>query len=361
MGLRTTVVGCGAVAQRLYRKPLVELEKRGILRVVHLVDPIAAHAEGLGASFPAAVRHATLGEALGDGSTDLTLILSPAQLHCEQTLEALAAGSHVLCEKPMANAAVDCERMNAAARQAGRVLAVGMVRRFFPAFAHLRRVVEDGRLGDLLAFEYREGHKFDWDVTTPAPFRPRHLGGTGVLFDIGPHVIDYLSWVFGELSVRAYADDALDGIEANIAMEVASPHAPGAVHLAWDGPQPNELRVVGSRTEAVLRVDRFDQLALSGVDGYLREPVDVGFAADVHPVPRRWIVPASYPQAVFCQIVQVVRAILLGEAPAVDGGSGARTIALLEDALAQARPLRMPWADTQEQQAYATLHWRTRS
>ena len=97
--------------------------------------------------------------------------------------------------------------MIAAARKMGRVLAVGMIRRFFPSFAQLREWVVRGELGEIRSFSYREGKVFDWDVKSPAGFLPG--GGAGLLFDIGSHVIDLLIWLFGVPDVLSYADDAL--------------------------------------------------------------------------------------------------------------------------------------------------------
>src|SRR6185295_16854060 len=145
------------------------------------------------------------------------------------------------------------------------------------AYTQFRQAVDDGRLGALVSFEYREGHKFEWDVTTPAAFRPRRDGCTGVLFDIGPHVADYLAWTFGDLEPVAYADDALQGIESNLSMDLDASGCPGSIHLSWDLPQANELRVVGSRGEAVLRVDRFDQLAVNLSSGFNPEPISVSY------------------------------------------------------------------------------------
>ena len=102
MTIHATVVGCGAVAQRLYRKPLQLLEKRGLLRVAALVDPVPEHAGALGAFFPRAKVHKRLQDALDGSTSALTLILSPAHLHCSQAIEALQYDNHVLCEKPMA-------------------------------------------------------------------------------------------------------------------------------------------------------------------------------------------------------------------------------------------------------------------
>ncbi len=356
--LNTVIVGCGAVAQRLYRKPLQRLEKQGILSVRALVDPVVVHAEALAAFFPRAHLYADLEQALTTSHPVLALILTPAHLHCAQTIMALKHHSHALCEKPMANTVADCAAMNALALANNRVLAVGMIRRFFPAFSQLKQLIAAGTLGSPLSFEYREGHKFEWDVTTDAAFRPRAFGGTGVLFDIGPHVIDHLAWTFGELRVTDYSDDAMKGIESNAFMNVETATCPGSIHLSWDTPQSNELRVFGSKRDAVLRIDQFGQLALSGPAGYDPQHISVRFPADVDRIPRSYLSPRNYAEAVYCQLVQTARAILHGEPPAVDGDSGQAAVSVLESALSIATPLDMPWLDSGERDALARMHWK---
>lgn len=358
MILQTTVVGCGAVAQRLYRKPLQLLQKRGLLRIAALVDPVPEHSSALHYYFPNARVFPDLEPALASSRTDLTLILTPAHLHSAQTIRALQHNSHVLCEKPMALSSESCARMNAAAAQAGRVLAVGMLRRFFPAFALLEQLIEFDRLGELVSFEYQEGHKFEWDVTTAAAFRPRKEGGTGVLFDIGPHVIDCLAWIFGELAVTSYRDNALLGIESDAALDVVAPQCRGSVHISWDSPLVNELRIVGSGGEAVLRVDRFDRLAIRTVRGFDLQRMSVSFPADTDRSVRRRITPKTYAEAIYAQLIQMARAIELGEQPSVDGTAGQRCVALLENALALAQAPSAPWLAQEEQDALRQRHWR---
>lgn len=358
MTVRTMVVGCGAVAQRLYRKPLQQLQKQRLLEVVALVDPAPGHAAALQGYFPAARGFAELGEGLTAAKPELALILTPPHLHCEQTLLALAHGSHVLCEKPMAATAADCEKMTAAAAQAQRVLAIGMIRRFFPAYAHLAALIQSSDPRSVHSFEYREGHKFEWAVTTPAAFKPRSKGGAGVLFDIGTHALDAIGCAFGDLAVSSYADDALGGIESNARLEVDSRRGSGSVHLSWDTPQANELRVGTAGGEIVLRVDRFDQLAIDCGSGFVPQPIEASFAADLQPTAGRRISPRSWPEALYAQLVQVLRAVRLNERPAADGACGTACIRLLERALAIAEPLSQPWLEPVEQTANRQLHWR---
>lgn len=354
MTLTTTIVGCGAVAQGLYRKPLQTLEKRGLLRISALTDPVAEHSAAMRRHFPNA---AVCTNIEASPQADLTLILTPAHLHCSQTIHALRNNSHVLCEKPMANSTEECARMNAAAGESGRILAVGMIRRFFPAFSALQQLIELDQLGVLQRFEYREGGKFEWDVRTPAAFRPRRDGGTGVLFDIGPHVVDHLSWTFGKLAVTAYRDNALTGIESDAAFDVVSPRCPGSIKISWDSPHGNELRVFGSRAEAVLRVDRFDQLAVRSGGEFQLQPSSASFAADAQDPPAARLAPRSYAQAIYAQLIQVIRAIRLGEKPSADGAAGQQSVAVLEAALKIADVLPAPWLSSEEQAASRRLHW----
>jgi predicted dehydrogenase len=348
-------VGCGAVAQRLYRKPLAQLARQKMIEVVGLVDPAREHADAMLPAFPGAKHFATLEEACRLARPELTLVLTPPHLHCAQTEMAFTYGSHVLCEKPMASSSAECVRMLESARVANRVLAIGMIRRYFPAFAQLRDLVKSGALGRLESFEYREGHKFEWAVTTPAAFKPRTQGGAGVLFDIGTHALDFLQSVFGDLSAQSYSDDAAGGVETNVAMRLRAADCEGSLNLSWDVPQVNELRVAGSTADAVLRIDRFDQLAVGRRGAFVPQEIGVAFPVDLGRDPKR-IVPRSYADAVLCQVVQVLRAIKLEEPPAVDGQGGANCIRLIEQALSKASPLPEPWLAPREQAAAAQAH-----
>ena len=86
----------------------------------------------------------------------------------EWSARALEAGKHVLCEKPMALSAAECERMNAAAGANGVRLGVAYYRRFYPAVERLRRLLEDGEIGVPVVAQLNAFERFD-----PAPDNPR--------------------------------------------------------------------------------------------------------------------------------------------------------------------------------------------
>src|SRR5207253_7426344 len=154
MTLRAVIVGCGAVAQHLYCKPLMALERQGVLRVTGLVDTQARHAESIRNTFWSAKTFELLAPALDN--SDIVFILTPVHLHAEQALQALARGKHVLCEKPMAPTDEQCSDMVAAARKKNCVLAINMIRRFFPSYATLKKLITARELGELRSFSYRE-------------------------------------------------------------------------------------------------------------------------------------------------------------------------------------------------------------
>jgi predicted dehydrogenase len=355
MGLTTTVVGCGAVAQKLYRKPLEKLQRQGILEVTALVDSCLPHAETMHAVFPRATVWQSIDKALKAKESDLTLVLSPAQCHADHSIVALQHRNHVLCEKPMATTEAQCAEMIELARAKNRVLAIGMIRRFIPAFAQLRELVIQQELGEIRSFCYREGKVFDWDVKSPVGFS-RGIG-SGLLFDIGPHVIDMLIWLFGVPKVASYADDALGGAEANILMDLETPVCSGSVQLSWDFPLKNEFRVVGTKGEAVLRVDQFDQLAIKRANEFQPSAVVYHYPADTVQPSRVKVSPQLYTQSIYCQLIQFVRAIRLGEAPAVSGEIGKECVRVMESARRLARPIDMPWLDAQQREVYQQLHW----
>ena len=103
MTVRTIIVGCGAVAQRLYRKPLVLLAKQKLVEVVGLVDPAREHADELLPAFPGAKHFTTLEEACRRSAPAIDAGVDAAAPALRADAMAFAHGSHVLCEKPMAS------------------------------------------------------------------------------------------------------------------------------------------------------------------------------------------------------------------------------------------------------------------
>jgi predicted dehydrogenase len=133
---------------------------------------------------------------------DLVDICTPGDSHAEIALAALAAGKHVLCEKPLANTVEEARAMADAAEAAygrGQLAMVGFNYRRVPATALARSMIAEGRLGTLR--HLRVTYLQDWlvDPQFPLTWRLRkELAGSGALGDLGAHVVDLAQYLAGE-------------------------------------------------------------------------------------------------------------------------------------------------------------------
>ncbi len=130
-------------------------------------------------------------------------IAAPGDLHAPIAIAALAAGKHVLCEKPLANTVAEAEQMAAAAGAAydrGARAMVGFNYRRVPAVALARRLVEAGRVGTLR--HVRAVYLQDWLSDPAAPFTWRmqaERAGSGALGDLGAHIVDLVQYLTGDV------------------------------------------------------------------------------------------------------------------------------------------------------------------
>lgn len=188
-------------------------------RVLAVADPQINKAETLAAAVadddnaPRAVADA--GDLLA--SVDVVSVCVPTVSHRAVAEAALAAGKHVLCEKPLALTLTDCDAMIASAQRANVVFTVGQVVRFFPEYAGAKRLVQAGKIGAPAAARTRRGGDFprtdtDWYAD------PKRSGG--IVFDLLVHDIDWLLWCFGPVQrvfakglTDRLADKALDHLD----------------------------------------------------------------------------------------------------------------------------------------------------
>lgn len=140
-------------------------------------------------------------------NVDVVHITSPNKVHVEQSLAALAAGKHVVCEKPLGMTAKETAKVVAAARKkSSPVFAVNYMCRFFPAVLQMRAMVARGDLGQII---HVQGHFFqDW-LLHATDYNWRLLASEGgrlrAVGDIGTHWIDAVSFILGARAVRVFA------------------------------------------------------------------------------------------------------------------------------------------------------------
>lgn len=145
---------------------------------------------------------------LHDPDVDLVDVCLPPDLHTDVTLRALAAGKHVLVEKPMALTAKDCDRMVAAAKKAGKQVFCAQVLPFFPEYAAARKIVASGKYGKLL------GGNFKRIISDPLWLKdfydPTKVGGP--LVDLHVHDAHFIRLLFGMPKSLASQGRMRDGV-----------------------------------------------------------------------------------------------------------------------------------------------------
>lgn len=163
----------------------------------------AARAGALGV----ARAYGSLEEMLADASVDVVHVTSPNDLHYPQVKAILAAGKHVICEKPLAMTAAQSAEMVDLARASGRVAAVCYNIRFYPLNQHARGMVASGELGAmrLITGQYHQDWlaketDWNWRLVPEAGGVLRSVG------DIGTHWLDLVTFIAGERPSHVMAD-----------------------------------------------------------------------------------------------------------------------------------------------------------
>lgn len=352
------LIGAGTMVEEYYCPTLRRLEKSGAVRVFGVVDPSESRAARIAGRFDKARTYRDCAAAFGTDSYDLAIIVSPPGFHADHACAALDHGCHVLCEKPMATTTSDANRMNAAAEKADRVLGVAFARRFLPNFADVAKLVAEGALGDELRFAYRDGGTYSWPVATGSAFQREESRG-GALLDKGVHLLDQLSCIFGDAQVeRAFDDSLVGGVETNSKLELVYPKARGVMHVSWEYPLNNGLRIWGSAGEVVIAGEDIRTYRHRGREGWMLMPATTDWPADMLRKGGKRVRPSN-PYASFeLQLIAMLRCVAYGEPFPVTGVQAARIQATIDTAYELAEPLACPWLSETEQVSARAMHWK---
>lgn len=189
--LRVGVIGLG-----MGRAHIKGWQEHPQVEVVAIADPDAARLALVGDEFGVAGRYASAEEMLATEQLDVVSVCTPNKFHVELTLAALAAGCHVLCEKPMAMNAQEGRQMLDAAQAAGKRLMINFSYRFSAASRALKAQVDAGLFGDFY-FGRSVWHRRRGMPGFGGWFGTKALAGGGPLIDLGVHRLDLALWLMG--------------------------------------------------------------------------------------------------------------------------------------------------------------------
>ncbi len=184
------VVGVGDITRKRVL-PAILAEPRSRLGGIVTRDPAKAEPYGV-RSF------SDLDSALAGSDATVVYIATPVFLHAPQTIAALRAGRHVLCEKPMALNYADALDMQRASEDTRRTLGIAYYRRMYPKVDRARGLIEAGVIGRPVFAEATAHDWFNPLGTSRAWLADPQQSGGGPLRDIGSHRIDLMNYLFGK-------------------------------------------------------------------------------------------------------------------------------------------------------------------
>ncbi|MES2476529.1 MAG: Gfo/Idh/MocA family oxidoreductase [Verrucomicrobiota bacterium] len=196
------IIGTGSIG-RLHAEAIRAMDG-GILHSIHHPDPEKSAALTSTYDVPCVSDLATF---LADPSLDMVTIATPSGAHLEPTLAALAAGKHVICEKPLEISTARIDILLEAAHQSGKTLAPILNRRFTPAMHAFKQACDAGRFGRITSASCYVKWFRDQAYYDSAPWRGTlALDGGGALMNQAIHTIDQLLHLAGPVkSLRANA------------------------------------------------------------------------------------------------------------------------------------------------------------
>jgi predicted dehydrogenase len=321
-GLRVAVVGCGYWGSKHVR---VLHSTEGVDQVV-LVDAYEMRLHNLARSYPNALCFTSLDQALPH--VDAIVVATPPTSHVPIALRAIAAGKHVLVEKPLAPTSAEARQLISAAADVGVVLMTGHTFEYNPAVWKLRELVQSEVLGDVY---YLDSARLNLGL---------YQNDVNVILDLAPHDVSIINYVLGEqpVAVQAWASrHAHPRFEdvAYLRLLYADARLSANIHVSWLDPcKVRRVTAVGSAKMAVyddLASDERIRVLDKGVspslntDDLTQPPMSYRYGDITSPY-----VASDEPLGV--QDAHFALCILTETSPNTDGACGLATVEVLEAA-----------------------------
>ena len=189
--LKLGIIGCGGIANGKHLPSLKAIDRADIVAFCDLI-PERAEKAAKEYGVEGAKVYTDYRELLKDESIDVVYVLTPNRSHADISIDALHAGKHVMCEKPMAKCAADARRMVEAAKETGKKLTIGYQHRQKAESQYVKACIDRGDLGEIYyakAYAIRRRGTPNWGV-----FLNEYEQGGGPLIDIGTHALDLTLW-----------------------------------------------------------------------------------------------------------------------------------------------------------------------
>lgn len=319
------LIGCGGIAGI----HLQAIAQEARVRLIAVADVDAERARAAAEKYGAEEVHGSWEPIWQNGEIEAVDLCLPHDLHAPAAIAALAAGKHVLVEKPIANTVAEAEAMIEAARAHERILMVGHVKRFNRAAVTMQRNIAAGHIGEPFSFEaIWYGPR---EIMPGIPWvQKKAEGGGGPLMGFGTHHLDLLRWFFGEVAevaaftTRGVIRDAEVEDTAVVSLRFRS-GVIGVLHFSWARTVESfceHLRVLGTKGEVVVtdgeRVTMASESRFGDRELHTLDPAEeAGDLAE---------------EAFAAQFGHFIDCIETGATPLTDAESARNTVAVIEAA-----------------------------
>ena len=272
--IKVAISGAGAITERAHLPALRNVEGAQVVaiqsRTAEKAGRVAAALWPDGKDRPAI--YSNFAEMLAREHPDAVCIFTPNHLHCEFTLKAIAAGAHVLVEKPMAPTIAQARQMVDAAAGAKRVLMVAMQRRYGGLERAIKDAIVRGAIGtpNFIRARLSHGGPHTW-APGQSWFTSALEAGGGAMLDLGVHVADLAIWYLGEIeSVSGQVGTLAKQIEVDdtgVMIVRFKSGALGVVEASWSSVPPlSAIEVYGTEGRLMVGYPRLD-VAIQRADG----------------------------------------------------------------------------------------------
>lgn len=310
MSLKWGVLGAGSVAQR---RAIPAIKKADGAELHALLSRDATRAERLAQEHGATNAYTTVDALLADEVLDAIYVSTPVHLHSEQVIAAAERGLHVLCDKPMALTPQECTEMIAACETNRVHLQVCFLFRFHSCFQQIRTWVDEGRFGIIVHGRMPFLKQYQ---LTPDEWRAQpEMGGGGCFMDLGPHSVDLLRYLIGEVNaVSAFY---------NTTTHDTPVEETGGIFMRFD----NGAQAFTDLSFSVPQCDIV--LELYGTEGTAWVYNDNGWKIKTYFAGEQQLISSQYEDLYQCQFEHFAACVHEGATPITTGNDGLRANEIL--------------------------------
>jgi UDP-N-acetylglucosamine 3-dehydrogenase len=196
--IKVGIIGCGSIAQKRH---LPEYSAEENVEIVAVCDNVSERADQVAEQYDASPYY-DYKKLLQDAQIDAVSVCTPNYLHASITIDALRAGKHVLCEKPMATSKEEAEEMLYESQVSGKKLMIAHNQRFVPSHVKAKQLIKDGKIGRVYSFRTSFGHggpdSWSIDGGLRSWFFKKDEAHFGAMGDLGIHKVDLIRYLLGE-------------------------------------------------------------------------------------------------------------------------------------------------------------------